>query len=275
MPRPASATVPPRRAAVTSSQFALLLGLGLPLLFGIVLVADRKGAFRGDAFPTPLRRRAALILLFLVLVLTSLLPAVAGGRPVDISRLRFPEVFALQGFLAAFLLLWWWLSGCPSPARFLSFDRRTALRDAGLGVGLGLIGWFLTLALGLVVALVAASLGLSGPWTAPPLVTWIVALHPLKRLLIVACAMTLEEFQYRAFLQRRLGPMAASILFLLAHGGYGEPLFYAGLVAITAVLAVAFERTGSVVVPLFAHGTFDAIQLFVILPVALKLLQAS
>ena len=87
--------------------------------------------------------------------------------------------------------------------------------------------------------------------------------------------MTLEEFHFRAFLQRRLGAVPASILFLLAHAGYGEPFFFVGLLAITSVLAIAFARTGSVVAPMLAHGTFDAVQLFIFLPAALKFLQGS
>ena len=88
-------------------------------------------------------------------------------------------------------------------------------------------------------------------------------------------AMTLEEFHFRAFLQRRFGAVPASILFLLAHAGYGEPFFFVGLLAITSVLAIAFHRTGSVVAPMLAHGTFDAVQLFIFLPAALKFLQGG
>jgi membrane protease YdiL (CAAX protease family) len=84
--------------------------------------------------------------------------------------------------------------------------------------------------------------------------------------------MTVEEFHFRAFLQRRVGAVAASALFLLAHGGYGEPFLVVGLLAITVVLAVSFRKTGSAWAPIFAHGTFDAIQLFILLPAALKLL---
>ena len=69
-----------------------------------------------------------------------------------------------------------------------------------------------------------------------------------------------------------LGAVPASILFLLAHAGYGEPFFFVGLLAITTVLAAAFQRTGNAVASIFAHGTFDAIQLFIFLPVALRLI---
>ena len=100
---------------------------------------------------------------------------------------------------------------------------------------------------------------------------WLVMLPVGKRLLIVLSAMTIEEFQFRAFLQRRLGAVPASVLFLLSHGGYGEPYFFVGLVAITTVLAIAFEKTKSIYAPMLAHGTFDAVQLFVFLPLVLKL----
>ena len=61
-------------------------------------------------------------------------------------------------------------------------------------------------------------------------------------------------------------------LFLLAHAGYGEPFFFVGLLAITAVLAAAFGRTGAIWAPALAHGTFNAVQLFIFLPEAAKLL---
>ncbi|MCM3874883.1 MAG: CPBP family intramembrane metalloprotease, partial [Thermoanaerobaculia bacterium] len=96
-----------------------------------------------------------------------------------------------------------------------------------------------------------------------------------QRGLLVLLAMTLEEFHFRAFLQRRLGVVPASILFLLAHAGYGEPFFFVGLLAITTVLAAAFHRTGNAVASIFAHGTFDAVQLFIFLPAALKLIAGS
>src|SRR5450759_4413789 len=66
---------------VTALDRSLLLGAGLPLVLAIVFVADRKGAFRHDAFSSPSRKRAALLLLVLVLIATTLLPAAAGGAP--------------------------------------------------------------------------------------------------------------------------------------------------------------------------------------------------
>jgi len=260
---------------VTLFQRNLLFGAGLPLLLGVVWVADRRGAFRRDVFPSPWRKRAALALLVVVLSATTLLPAAAGGRPPDVSTLRISQVFLVQGVLAGFLSLWWLLSGRPPLRGFLALESAHPGRDAAAGVALGLTGWTLTIVVSVVAAVFLKVLDVNEQRAVPPLVAWLAGRPAVERLLIVVSAMTLEEFHFRAFLQRRLGAVPASILFLLAHAGYGEPFFFVGLLAITAVLAVAFARTGSVVAPMFAHGTFDAVQLFIFLPAALKFLQGS
>jgi len=260
---------------VTFLDRSLLLGAGLPLVVAIVFVADRKGAFRHDAFSSPWRKRAALFLLVLVLIATALLPAAAGGRAPDVSTLRFSQVFAVQALLAGFLLGWWLLSGRPPVRSFLGLDSKRPVAEAGAGVALGLIGWTLTIVVAVVAAVFLSLFDVHQQRAIPPLVGWLAGRPGIERLLIVISAMTLEEFHFRAFLQRRLGAVPASILFLLAHAGYGEPFFFVGLLAITSVLAIAFARTGSVVAPMLAHGTFDAVQLFIFLPAALKFLQGG
>ena len=42
---------------MTSLDKTLLFGAGLPLVLAIVFVADRKGAFRRDAFTAPWKKR--------------------------------------------------------------------------------------------------------------------------------------------------------------------------------------------------------------------------
>ena len=258
---------------MTSLDRTLLFGAGLPLLLAIVLFADRKGAFRRDAFPSPWRKRAALLLLFVLLAATTLLPAAAGGRTPDISTLKISQVFLVQGLLATFLAGWWLLAGRPPLRRFLALESERPASEAAAGVALGLIGWTLTIVVALIAAVLLGLLDVREPRAIPPLVGWLAGRPGIERLAVVVSAMTLEEFHFRAFLQRRLGAVPASILFLLAHAGYGEPFFFVGLLAITAVLAVAFARTGNVVASIAAHGTFDAVQLFIFLPAALKFLQ--
>lgn len=251
----------------------LLFGAGVPLLAGILIVAIRRGAFRIDEFPSPARRATAFSLLFFVFLSTVLLPAAADGRSVDTARLKYYEVFTSQGLLLAFLVCWWLLSGRPPALEFLALRPANPLNEAGAGLCLGFIGWGVTFLLGVIVAGLAALLKLGAPDSVPPLIVWIAGLAPWKRAVIVLSAMTVEEFYFRSFLQRRLGPVAASVFFLLAHAGYGEPLFFAGILGITVILAAAFERTGSVLAPMVAHGTFNAVQLFVVLPAALRVVQ--
>ncbi len=181
----------------------------------------------------------------------------------------------MQGILAVFLASWWLLSGRPPLRRFLALESKRPGAEAAAGVALGLIGWTLTIVVAGVAAVVLSLLDVQEQRAVPPLVGWLAGRPAIERLLIVLSAMTLEEFHFRAFLQRRLGAVPASILFLLAHAGYGEPFFFVGLLAITSVLAVAFARTGSVVAPIAAHGTFDAIQLFIFLPAALRFLKGG
>ena len=191
------------------------------------------------------------------------------------STLRIWQIFVVQGVLAAFLLGWWLLAGRPPLKHFLGLDSSRPGPEAAAGVALGLIGWTLTIVVSLAAAMVLSLLDVRAMRAVPPLVGWLAGRPLVEKLLVVVSAMTLEEFHFRAFLQRRLGAVPASILFLLAHAGYGEPYFFFGLLAITAVLAVAFRRTGNAVASIVAHGTFDAVQLFVFLPAALKFLSGS
>lgn len=253
---------------------ALLFGAGIPLLAAALVLAWRKGAFLSDEFPRPWRRWLAFSLLFLVLVATALLPATTAGREVDVSRLRFASLFLTQGILAAFLFAWWLLSGRPDVAGFLSLRSKRPLAEVGAGLCLGPIGWALTFLLGVLVALLVSAAGLPAPRGVPPLVRWMAALPLVERLLIVLAAMTVEELYFRGFLQRRLGPLPASGFFLVAHAGYGEPLFFVGLLGITAVLAAAYEKTRSTLAPMAAHGAFNAIQLFLVLPAVMRVLEA-
>ena len=76
------------------TNILFLFGVGVPLLVAIVVVADRKGAFRNDAFGTPGRRRAALSLLVVILTATVLFPAATASPEIDTSKLRFHQVFS-------------------------------------------------------------------------------------------------------------------------------------------------------------------------------------
>lgn len=250
----------------------LLLGVALPIVAAIVVVAGRKGAFRLDAFPNGKRRAGALVALGVTLAATTILPAFSLGRPIDPDRLSLPSILALQQLLALFLLAWWLLAGRPPAREFLALSTPEPGRQVRLGLVVGLAGWGLTVVAGLVVLGALRFAGVEEVRPIPPLVRWLASQPLGSRLVLVLAAMTVEEVFFRSFLQRRFGAVPASILFLVSHGGYGDPLFFVGLLAITTVLSVTFEKTGSVVASMVAHGVFDAVQLLLILPSVVRLI---
>ncbi len=256
--------------ALNPLDVVLLLGVACPLLPAIVWTAERKGCFRIDTFPSDAFLRSGLALFTFVLVLTTLMPAAALGRRIDPGKLTLPRLLALQAVLLLFLLVWWLLSARPPLRSFLCLTGPHPLQQAGVGVVVGLAGWGLTVATGALLVLVTRAFHLPTPGGLTPLVAGLARLPAIERLAIVAAAMTVEEFYFRSFLQRRLGAFPAAALFLVAHAGYGDPLFFVGLLAITAVLTLSFARTGSAIAAIAAHGTFDAIQLLLVLPAAVR-----
>ncbi len=110
----------------------------------------------------------------------------------------------------------------------------------------------------------------SGSPAVSPMIVWLVAQPVWVKLLIVVSAMIVEELFFRAFLQTRVGPVAATLMFTAAHGAYGQPLVLVGILVIATVLAVTFSIYRNVLPCIVAHGVFDAIQMFVIIPLALR-----
>jgi len=91
-----------------------------------------------------------------------------------------------------------------------------------------------------------------------------------KKALLVLSAMTVEEAFFRAWLQKRIGLIASTTLFALAHFTLGQPLLLIGVALISLVIGFTFYRTKNVLPGVVAHGVFDAVQLFVIIPIAFQ-----
>jgi membrane protease YdiL (CAAX protease family) len=191
----------------------------------------------------------------------------------------FPTLFTGHLLLAIFLQGWWML-GWPMPLRrFLRLEGAT-LGDVGYGLAVGAAGWMLAL---LASALVIGVLYLIG-WQpdlaagpegldVPPLMLWLSDLPAARKLVVVAIAMTVEEAFYRGFLQPRIGWIPSSVLFALSHAGYGMPNLLASVLAISLVIGWAFRRVGNLLPCIVAHGLFDAVQLFVVMPIAVDQLR--
>jgi membrane protease YdiL (CAAX protease family) len=251
--------------------------LGVAALLAAACVAALRFTGRLDfvrrEVPSPVRRAAAWGLLYGVLMLAVFVPVVTFGEAqrFDPEEASFWGLFAGHLMLVGFLAMWWALAGWPPPRDFLALPREPLGPAIRIGVLAGSIGWAATL---LVTAAVAASVGLVsepalGPADAPPLMRWLAELPAWRKAVVVAVAMSVEEAFFRAFLQRRLGLGLATVLFTLAHFNYGLPLMAVAVFTISLVFGALFEVRRNLVPCMAAHGIFDAIQIFVIMPLAL------
>jgi membrane protease YdiL (CAAX protease family) len=263
---------------MSSVTFVLLVvagGLGMLLSF---VQARSRAVFAEDGFSEPGRRAVAVGLLAAVLLLTVAIPFAGGlvGSQPDTKELSLVSVFAVHAILLFFLACYYALSGRRSLRDFLGLRSEHPGHDAAAGVLIGLAGWVLT---------ILAAMVLLGFWYVvskrfrsategggiSPMIVWLVSQPLWVKLSIVVSAMVVEELFFRSFLQTRVGPVAATLMFTAAHGVYGQPLVLVGILVISTVLSVTYATYRNVLPCIVAHGVFDAIQMFVVIPAALKI----
>jgi membrane protease YdiL (CAAX protease family) len=232
--------------------------------------------FLREEFRSLPRRIVAGVLLTGILATVVFYP-VTGGATVDVEDLWFPALFLSHALLAVFLVAWWGLKSFQSIPQFLALRMDHLRGDVAYGVSVGLAGWGITIAvtMGVAAAAFAAGFGPSAPQEIPPLMVWLAGLPILQKLAIIGAAMTVEEAFFRGFLQPRLGLWVSSILFALAHASYGLPLMIVSVLTISVLIGRAFEQRGRLVPCIVAHGVFDAIQLLIILPWAVRMVQGA
>jgi membrane protease YdiL (CAAX protease family) len=144
----------------------------------------------------------------------------------------------------------------------------------GLAVGFG--GWVFTLMVALLIGLILSAAGLIPKNPQPsPMIGYMAALPLWKKATIVLSAMTVEEAFFRGWLQKRVGLLASTTLFAIAHSGFGQPLLLVGVFVISLIIGFTFYRTKNLIPGVVAHGVFDAIQLFVIIPMLFRMLGLS
>jgi MFS family permease len=165
--------------------------------------------------------------------------------------------------------------------------RAIGIWGAGSGTGLALgplagglivdtLGWRWVFGINLPVCAVLVALILSGAGLMPQkleppaMIAYMAKVAWWKKALVVFSAMTVEEAFFRGFLQKRIGLIASTILFAVAHAGYAQPMLLIGVTIISLIIGTAFYRTKNLWPCIIAHGVFDAIQIFVIVPAALK-----
>jgi uncharacterized protein len=229
----------------------------------------RDGASAAAAFRVPFSGLEGFLLVLwtlvaqFVVILPAMLfgfldPTEAGG-PVLLLLVITAQALGLAGalgYLAARRRLSWRLLGA----------KRPGWSHAGLGVAFG-IGGFIGVNL-----LIAGLLQVFGPVDPPEqqLLSDVTAGGVTTLLAVIAAvvmAPLVEEVVFRGVLfqglKRRVGlwpaAVVSSLLFAVVHIEVQQPIYSSGFVLLGILFAWTMHRFGSLVVPIMAHATFNAI----------------
>jgi membrane protease YdiL (CAAX protease family) len=150
-------------------------------------------------------------------------------------------------------------------------------REIGLGLALGVSAWIAVLLVLIGIALVLVALGgeQALPKQPPALVPFIAGLPVGIRLLISLSAGVFEESFFRGFLQPRIGIPLSTAFFVLAHLSYGQPFMLIGITLLSVIYALLVKWRQNLWPAIAAHALFDGVQLLVVVPAAMKLIQGS
>jgi membrane protease YdiL (CAAX protease family) len=275
------------------SSVESLLRFAVPALLalGAAVLMDRLCASRGllpPGFREPWRRGTAIFLVALVFGIGVFAPLGNIGLSLepDLSQLTTPQLFLLHMLLLLTVGGWFLLgfAGVEAGGAEGGLGRRFLVQlglaapnvpgEIGLGVVLGLAAWVAVLLALLVVG--GALLLLGGedavPKAPPALVPWIAALPIGVRILVSLSAGFVEEIFFRGFLQPRIGIALSTSFFVLAHFSYGQPFMLVGITILSLIYAYLVQWRQNVWPAIAAHVLFDAVQLLVVIPSALRLL---
>jgi membrane protease YdiL (CAAX protease family) len=148
-------------------------------------------------------------------------------------------------------------------------------REIGLGLSLGLGAWLAVIMALVAIAGVLIALGAKDmvPKQPPALVPLIAALPFGVRLAVSLSAGVVEETFFRGFLQPRMGIVLSTAFFALAHLSYGQPFMLVGITLLSLIYAFLVRWRQSIWAAIAAHALFDGVQLLVVVPMVLKLIQ--
>ncbi|HJW93489.1 MAG TPA: type II CAAX endopeptidase family protein [Thermoanaerobaculia bacterium] len=250
---------------------ALVLAL---VWLAIIAANERFGIFRCDRFPNIFAKIFGYLWLGLFLIVVGVLTAYNAVHPPTAQQLEqmpFIGFFVLHFVMIVFLLVWWLITRRPPLGTFLNIPRNGNGEAVMTGFAVGFGGWIATIVIALFALAILRVAGLVPDNIKPPAMIAFMAHVPWwKKASIVFAAMTVEEAFFRGFLQKRLGLIASTMLFAVAHAGYGQPLLLVGVSIISLIIGTVFYRTKNLLPGIIAHGVFDAIQLFVIIPIAFR-----
>ena len=264
---------------------ALFATLLLAACGGVLLSFRRsrtRAALAEDRFPTPGRRALAFFCLGGVLLLTVVFPFAGGflqGETAEPERVSLLSLFGVHAILALFLVLYYVCSGRRSVVEFLRLRSVRPASDLAAGTAIGGGVWLFNFLLAAVLlglrAIVTGGAPLGGAPVPPrvsPMVLLLVHQPIAVRVGIVVSAMVVEELFFRSFLQTRVGPVASTLMFTAAHASYGQPLLLVWILVVSTALSLALALYRNVLPCIIAHGVFDSIQMFIVIPFVLKAL---
>jgi membrane protease YdiL (CAAX protease family) len=259
--------------------FAISGGFALLVWLTIVILNERYGLLRCDRFPNAAAKWFAYFWLGTLLLALAVMVTGSALTPATAKMLEgtpFYALFVIHAVLVVFMFGWWLASGRPPLREFLNIRYERPAEVVAIGTAVGVGGWVVTIVTALLIALLLRGIGAIDAAPEPPaMIGWMANLALWKKALIILSAMTVEEAFFRSFLQKRIGLIASTILFSLAHFTYGNPLLLIGVTVVSLIIGITFYRTRNVIPGVIAHGVFDAIQLFVIVPFAVRMMGAG
>lgn len=246
----------------------------------VVLLFDFRSRLRGlepPGFELPIRRAGVLLFLATVVWGVVFLPLLFSSAEVDPSKLSPWNLFSVQllmlGGLGVYLIGGFGGQPCRAQevAAAVGWFARLPVRELGVGTVAGLGIWASVLLVQLLLSAFLEAVGASGwvPAEPPELVRWIVGLPAGWKIALACTAGLVEESFFRGLLQPQLGWLLSSVLFALAHAGYGEPILFGGLFVFSGLVSWLASWRQSVWAAVVAHTVFDLLQLFLVLPVVL------
>jgi membrane protease YdiL (CAAX protease family) len=143
-----------------------------------------------------------------------------------------------------------------------------------LGVLAGLAAWALVLTVLIAIAglVYLAGAEKSLPQTPPAAIPWIAGQPFLLKVFLALSAGAVEESFFRGFLQPRIGIALSTLFFAMAHLSYDQPFMLVGVTLLSLLFAFIVRWRQSLWAAIAAHAVFDAVQLLVVIPFALKFL---
>ena len=263
------------RFASRVTQIQLSLLLSLLAVAGLALCGCRPylDEFRGRA-----RQMVGAFLLTGILAIMVFFPVTSFGEAeeIDVATIWLPMLLVGHVVLVGFLLLWWRLRADISLGRFLHLSADHLGDKLRRGVATGAGGWLVTIMItGAATAVAGVSGRVSEPTEIPPVMAWLAALPISSKLIIVGAALSVAEAFFGGLLQPRVGLLLSSVMFALSHFSYGLPFMIVGVFTISLIIGRTFARSGDLLPCVIAHGVFDAVQLLVILPLAVRMWPAG